>query len=488
MKKFLLLVLTLFLSTTLILSGCGNKGLKDNPETNAPVVSNGGMAVLKGDYLYYVNGYKSYEGLVKDVDNVWGKQIIGSIYRVKVESNNVISHNDDGFLTKSELVVPQIVGTENACFYIFGDYIYYATPNMQKDKNGNLLNARSNLCRVNINGTDNKVLYTTENTLTSTNWTMYEIDGTVYIIIFDGTKILSINANAKKPATTTLTEKATSVGLIKTDKHIPTDLYYNQKTLIDGANNYVYYTRDITEDDDFYGLSGNILARVKLGTSTEEIICANGNYSYAITEAKNNCLYYTRTNVATSNVALCKYTLTSDKSFKPANETEITFGTYTTTYILNSNNENYIGNDAVVIDGSNKITLISVVGNNKTQKTIYTAAETISPIGLYGNTLFFVESSKISYITITDVNPQVKIIETNEKTIKTDGNVFFDFDGRNAYFYSAYTPKDSTDAFYYLNRADLHASEPKSEFVGVFAKGHTPAKPDEDDEDAVWIS
>ena len=51
MKKFLLLVVAIFISSTLILTGCGDKGLKDNPATNAPVVSNGGMAVLKGDYL-----------------------------------------------------------------------------------------------------------------------------------------------------------------------------------------------------------------------------------------------------------------------------------------------------------------------------------------------------------------------------------------------------------------------------------------------------
>lgn len=483
MKKFLLLVVAIFISSTLILTGCGDKGLKDNPATNAPVVSNGGMAVLKGDYLYYVNGFKSYEGLEKDKDNVWGKQVIGSIYRVKVDANNTILHDEDGFLTKSEVVVPQIVGTENVCFYIFGDYIYYATPNMQNDKNGNLLNARSNMCRVNIDGTDNKVLYTTDTTLTSANWTMFELDGTVYMVVYDGTKIVGINANAKKPSATTMASNITSVGLIKTDKYLPTDAINNQT--IEGVNNYVYYTRDIKEDDSFYGMSGNVLARVKLGTTEEEVVCANGS-TFAIIEAKNDCLYYTKTNASTQNSMLCKYTLNASRAYNEVNETVISYATYSNTYILNKNNENYVGTDIVAVDSSNNIILISTVNGKTTTKTVYSATTTITPIGLYGSSLFFIENSKISYVDVTSAVPTVNIVETNDKTIKTDVATFFDFDGRNVYFYSAYTPEGGTDANYYLNRTDLHASDSKSEFVGVFAEGHVPAEPDEDS-DEIWI-
>ena len=474
MKKFLLMVLTIFLSTTLILSGCGNKGLKDNPKTSDPVTSNGGMAVVKGDYLYYVNGFKSYQNLEKDKDNVWGKQVFGAIYRVKM-NNNAISHDKDGFLTKSEVVVPQIVGTENACFYIFGDYIYYATPNMQKDEYGNLLNARSNICRVNINGTNNKVLYTTDQTLTSTNWTMYELDNTVYIVMLDGSKIVSINANAKKPTTTTLVKNATSAGLIKTDKYIPSDKIAN-KTL-DGINNYVYYTRAITEDDKLSGINGNILARVKLGDTNEEIVASNGN-TYSIVDAKNNSLYYNRTRNGSSISTLCRYELSADKTFNDAKETELLNATYSNSIIVNQDTSAYIGNEIVTIDSSNRINLVTVVNSDKNVKNVYTSSTTISSIGLYGTTLFFTENGKIKYVDVKAENPEVKEVVTDDKTIKTE-NVFFDYDGRNAYFYSAYTPDGSTDSNYYLNRTDLQASDVKSEFVGVFAKGHTPAEPEE---------
>lgn len=488
MKKILLLVLTLFLSTTVLLAGCGDKGLKNNPNTNDPVTSNGGMAVLKGNYLYYVNGFKSYDGLVKDKDNVWGEQKLGAIYRVKVV-NNQIAHDQNGFLAESECVVPQIVGTENASFYIFGDYIYYATPNMQKDKNGNLLNARSNICRVNINGTNNDVLYTTEQTLTASNWTINDVNGTVYIIISDGSKVISINANAKKPEATTLTSNATSVGLIKIDNNVNAI----SNALVDGINNYVYYTRNFVEADNLEGRSGNILARVKLGTTTEEVVTNNGNYTYQIKEAKNGCLYYNKTSVATSNTVLCKYALSKDKAFKQNNEVELASATYTTTIVLNSNNENYVGADVLTINESNQIALISVVNGNKNITNIYKGTETIKVLGLYGSKLFFLEGSTIKYVNVTDLAVEVKTVETNNKTIKTDVNTFFDYDGRNVYFYASYTPESGEGSNYYLNRTDLEAGTQKSEFVGVFMEGHTPAKPEADNDDdpendPVWIS
>lgn len=492
MKKLLLMIVALFLSTTFILTGC-NKGLPENPEPDAPTISNGGLAVVKGDYLYYVNGLQSYTGLEKDKDNVWGKQILGSIYRVKL-NNNKIEHDENGFVKNSEAVVPQIVGTENASFYIFGNYIYYATPNMQVDEYGNLLNARSNICRIKLDGTDNKVLYTTDQTLTSTKWTMLKLDNTDYVVMLDGSKLISINANAKKPETTVMAKNVTSAGLINTDKVIPTDSHYNSTTIFDGVNNYVYYTRSIKEEDKLGTLGGNVLARVKIGSTTEEKVATNGN-TYEITEVKNNCLYYNRTAKNSSNAVLCKYILTSKAAFNDANETAISYATYTYSYILNADNAQESAK-MVAVDSSNNIVLIEA---NQQTTILYTGSTSVVPAGLYGSTLFFFEGTNINYLDVTAVNPTMKTVEINGKTIKvnsseTKTDVVFDYDGRNVYFYAGYAPSGSTDVTnYYLNRTDLQASEQKSEFVGVFAEGHTPAKPEADgdqdpENDIPWIS
>ncbi len=481
MKKLLLLIAAIFLSTTMLVTGCGNKGLTPNPKTDDPVVSNGGMAVLKGDYVYFVNGYKSFSGLTKDVDNVWGKQVISSIYRTKVSDLNEIAHDENGFLEKAEVVVPQIVGTENSNFYIFGDYIYYATPNMQVDKNGNLLNARSNLCRININGQNNKVLYTTETTLTQTNWTMYELDGTVYLLAYDNNKIISINASkAKSPVV--LAENVKSTAFINLEKYNKAESDENK--IINGVNNYVYYTRDIAEDDAEFGKAGNILARVKIDGGTEEIVCADGKNTYTINTAKNGCIYYTKQNTTNQTSVFCKYTLSENRTKVENNETEISYVSYTKTFVLDKNNQQVVGTDVVAINGAN-ITLVKSVNGQTVTSEIYTGEADITAINLYGDTLFFMENSKIYYVNVRSGKQTPTQVATNDKTLKTDIATFLDFDGRNVYFYASYESENGT-VNYYLNRTDLHASESTSEFVGCFDENHVPAKPAEDSEDK-WI-
>lgn len=483
MKKLLLAIAAIFLSTTMLLAGCGPKGLKDNPKTDAPVYSNGGMAVLKGDYVYFVNGFNSYNDL-KDGDNKWNdKLVLSAIYRTKVSDVNEISHTEDGFLSKAEVVVPQVVGTENANFYIFGDYIYYATPNMQKDKNGNLLNARSNLCRVKIDGTDNKVLYTTDTTLTQANWSMYELDGTVYMLVYDNSKIISINASGAKSAVT-LASKVTSTAFMGSDTYLKNSKTENKT--INGINNYIYYTRDIAEDESEYGKAGNILARVNIAGGKEEIVTADGQYSYAINTAKNGCIYYTKTNAATQNAQFCKYVLSEQRTKVESNESEISYATYSNTFVLNSNNENYVGTDVVNIDSENNIILVRNVNGIVETHYIYKGASAITPIKVYGDKLFFLEDSKIYYLNVRNGANQTPIkVETNDKTIKTDVTTFFDFDGRNVYFYASYEAEDG-GTHYYLNRTDITANNSESEFLGVFQDGHTPKKPDEDSDDK-WI-
>ena len=47
-KKLLSLVIMCFMAVSILFAGCTPKGLTDNPATDANVISNGGMAVVKG--------------------------------------------------------------------------------------------------------------------------------------------------------------------------------------------------------------------------------------------------------------------------------------------------------------------------------------------------------------------------------------------------------------------------------------------------------
>lgn len=91
MKKYLLSLIMIICACTFVLAGCGAKGLNDNPPTNAQITGNGGYAIRKGDYLYYVNGFvDNYTTELDDYkkDNVQGKVVYGAIYRTKLVNND----------------------------------------------------------------------------------------------------------------------------------------------------------------------------------------------------------------------------------------------------------------------------------------------------------------------------------------------------------------------------------------------------------------
>ena len=66
----------------------------DVKNTNETVYGNGGTSVTKGDYVYFVNSYTSYNGLEKN-DNNTGEVTNSAIYRTKL-SGGKVNYDDNG--------------------------------------------------------------------------------------------------------------------------------------------------------------------------------------------------------------------------------------------------------------------------------------------------------------------------------------------------------------------------------------------------------
>lgn len=484
MKKIVCVALMLFCACGLMLFGCGNSGLRNNPNTNASVLSNGGMAVEKGDYVYFVNGFASSTDLKKG-DNKWGEVEKGAIYRTKLNDNGNLEKDKDGFLKNADVVVPKLVGFENGGFYIFGDYIYYTTPNMQVDKSGVLLNTLTDFCRVNINGTDNKVLYTSLATITKDNYSMNYVNGNVYITLFDNNNLVQVKANGNS-SVKTINKAVSSVGLMQLDK-----LYLGNEntaefngTVINGYNNYVYYTRSAVEDDKLGSISGNLLCRVKIGEYKEEILNPTDlyNVTYNIVDFKNNSLYYTTTKTNGSNIAILKKnTIGSNGDFSILKEETVVDAPYDKYYVLDSISSDNSGTEVLVYSNN---TLMLKSNNGKNTKNVLSA--TISIISVNGSKVLYSQDGvyKIIDVLASDTAASIITLDIQEKTIKTDVSVYADFNGTQVYLYAKYVSAKDVEN-YYLNRLNLNATEPKLEFVGVFKSGDTPEKPE--DEEQVWI-
>ena len=235
-KKFLALVAAITtMSATLSLAGCGGvtnykgENLTGTFDKEAAVESNGGFAVKKGDYVYFINGSQSYTA-----DNTYGDVVKGALMRI---SNADLESGD---YSKAQIVVPSLFTTSNynAGVYIYGEYVYYATPTTDKNLQGEVENSWIDFKRAKLDGTvapmDGQFFRLSTN---SANYRFVEENDVVYCLYedtIDGTKCLkSYN-----------TETGDDVVLVKGAK---SSFYYDMKDLTNGN---VYYTMAVKYDID----------------------------------------------------------------------------------------------------------------------------------------------------------------------------------------------------------------------------------------------
>ncbi len=208
------------LASTLAFSACGDYKLNEKLDmpTGETVVSNGGFAVQKGDYIYFINGSAAYT-----VDNTYGEVVKGSLMRIKADMSG-----------EAEVVIPALVGSQNfdAGIYIFGDYVYYATPTTDKNIQGVVENSWIDFKRAKLDGSETMSGYFFRLSSNTTKYRYVEVDGTVYCLYEEDSQLKSYNVKTGKTFVL-----AKGAGTFFYDKNDATDPY-------------VYYTMGVTEQID----------------------------------------------------------------------------------------------------------------------------------------------------------------------------------------------------------------------------------------------
>ena len=112
-------------------------------DSSAAVVSNGGYYVEQGKYVYFINGYV---GSV--TENEWGAAFKQSIMRAETNEDGTINNDT------AKVVVPLSVYNEyvDGGIAVFGDWIYYATPNTSKDSSGTASTTHTDFMRTRTDG------------------------------------------------------------------------------------------------------------------------------------------------------------------------------------------------------------------------------------------------------------------------------------------------------------------------------------------------
>lgn len=415
------------------------------------VVSNGGFAVEKGNYIYFINGKQS-----NTADNTYGDVVQGAIMRIG--KGDLSARN----YYKAEVVVPEIVhsGNTSAGIFVYGDYIYYSTPSANKNSDGEIQNSDIVFKRAKLDGTE--VMKSGFATYTD-NSIEYRFvlgeDKVVYLLYVAtsenlyGTSCTNIHSvNTETGEDKLIAYNVKSVTFDKNDVTNPrvyytmsvTDYKYST-TALSGYNQVYTVTADVkepakeydfsdvkdydAETDPLYinygklvldgvGMKDNALSLTQfnadeLVNGTETI--KRNPYTYTLSSYENGTLFYTRisTNDSTSKLFAVKDETLLAASHKPAT----------------GNPENYI-----LLDGSNASNYTYIFeGGNLTGAYIASDNGLIKTKVADGKLVTDVDNDKAFYVT-RGAKPTILFTEKHG----SDNYIYYSVTGVGASGYSVY--------------------------------------------------
>ncbi len=220
MKRIAIVVAAIAAFGALSLTACGEEftPLADIPQ--GEVSSNGGFVVKKGEYVYFINGVEAYTA-----DNTYGSVVKGALMRAKedeIEKGN----------GSAETVIPSLMvaADYNSGLYIYGERVYYATPNNIKNTEGEVENDYLTYMSAKLDGSDVVEYFRVSNN--ATEYRFVEKNDVVYLMYKDGSNLRSYNT-ASKTETLLVQDFESAV--------------FNEKDVTDPT---VYYTMKVTRDID----------------------------------------------------------------------------------------------------------------------------------------------------------------------------------------------------------------------------------------------
>lgn len=314
------------------------------------VTSNGGFAVEKGDYIYFINGKEA-----STADNTYGTPVKGAIMRISKTSLAAHDYSD------VQTVVPKIAysGNNNAGIFVYGNYIYYATPSTEKDSDGEIQNSYIEFKSSKLDGTEAMKEYYVQYSDNSIEYRFVEQDGVVYLLyvatsekLFEETTGVSNlhSYNTKTGENTLLAYNVENVTFDKSDLTNPRVYYtmqvtdfeldktysnYNQlytvtanaqSTYATGTVDYTkYLTEALADEEEGYDSSKDPkyvncgkLVYDGIGISSTDKLTVTpfngegadsvnrGGYTYSVSSYQNGNLFYTRTSSSLGTSAKSK--------------------------------------------------------------------------------------------------------------------------------------------------------------------------------------
>jgi len=240
-------------------------------DSSATPTSNGGYFVKQGNFAYFINGYvgESTDG------NGWGNAIKGAVVRASLNADGTIDNSS------CKVLVPKNVytSTSGTGIAIYGEWIYYATSNFDKDKNGSESTTDLDFMRTKTDGSVTQKIGTISDRSAQYKFTpsrvIYYTSSTLYYIDFSGMKTNKSIDNGKGTSSGKLAENVASV------KFDYADTYQNG-----GVEDYIFYTQTITGANSYKNY--NELYAIKYDGSNKTLLATETTYLGANETATDN--------------------------------------------------------------------------------------------------------------------------------------------------------------------------------------------------------
>lgn len=439
MKRFFKVTLCLLVCIMAFgLVACG-KSDKDKVDTSIASKGNGGMVVTAGDYIYFVNGYNSYETL--DKKNLDQNFEVGGLYRAKL-NNGLINYDENGLPTDVEQLSDSLVGFESASIYVFGNYVYYATPTTEVNKKGELQTSKLDFCRVKITGGKAQTIYQTDSNATNVDFEFYYADGNVYLMVNENGTLKRVCCYGKFKANEVDTE-ITSVALHRDENEVYSSTSYSN----------IFYTK--TEDEKVKIFNYNVAEdKIEYRTTTEYTECE-------LLDVQFGHLYYKAKKSGYPSYSLI-YRMDATKNAITNNAEEaVTSTEYENFYFLGNETSGYIAQT------SSKTYLVTNNGE------AYPVADSkLDIIAINDGYVYFKNENtikRINYNNLPHTTTQETVIEL--ENIKTYS---YDIDSNNLYVYAI---SGSNTYLYSIKVGNLIEDEQfEAKLLGSYQSGDAPSK------------
>lgn len=446
MKKFITFTLCLLLCMASFgLTACGNDNKKEKVDTSIASIGNGGMVVVRGDYVYFVNGYNTYSTYNKN--NLDKKFEVGGLYRAKLNAEGQLSYTDNGSVEGAQRLSDNLVGFESTSLYVFGNYIYYVNPITEVDKDGNLQTSKLEFNRVKIGGGKSERVYHTKHEASSVEFEFYYAEDSVYLLIKDGTTLKRINCYGKF-SSSTIARNVNSVVLPRdADDVFESDSYKN-----------IFYTK--TNDDSKIEIYNYNIAANKTQYKKET------NYKTCeLVDYRDGQLYYKASKddqLGYKNYYRIDATKNAIMNLK---EEQLTNNEYSNIYLLDNKDNAFI----VQTDAA---TYYLEYNPGDISKRHVIAESKIDIMTVSNNYIYYKSNAEIKRINYYNM-PAVK----NETSILTlDGlqAYSYDIDYNNLYVYAT---KGSNTYLHSIQVGNIiEGQSPEAKLLGVYANGDAPAE------------